>query len=249
MCFPLQDEGVFEVEKLLSCVIAVLGTISFVSPALASPVTSAAAVTANAVNTMTRETGESARHKISLVSDLIGNGVLITHVSEDELKIEDSLVYVLSERQGGGSVVIVPIADPYAVMSNFIVYLDDSGTVSRYNEALVDGSTSDTFKIKQYADGALTRSDVSDIPYKTNDELKEELTAESVQQRPMARANPTACATMAFGMGTGFGAILAWACAGSCVSGVGAPVCIACIGLYATVSYSSINTFMNCLKA
>ena len=198
---------------------------------------------------MTRETGVVAQHKISLVSDLVDNGTLVRHVNADELKIEDSLVYVLSEQQDGGSLVIVPISDPYALMSNIIVYLSDSGTMYRYNETLIDRSVSNTFQIKQYTDGTLTRSDVSDIAYKTNDDLKEELRTELSQQRPMARGNPTACASMAFGVGTGFGAILAWACAGTCVSGVGAPVCIACIGAYAAVSYGSINTFLNCLKS
>lgn len=226
-----------------------MGTLSFVSPASASPVTSTSAATAEAMNTMTRETGEAAQHKISLVSDLVDNGTLVRHVNADELKIEDSLVYVLSEQQGGGSLVIVPISDPYALMSNFIVYLSNSGTMYRYNETLIDRSVSNTFQIKQYADGTLTRSDVSDIAYKTNDDLKEELRTGLSQQRPTARGNPTACASMAFGVGTGFGAILAWACAGTCVSGVGAPVCIACIGAYAAVSYGSINTFMNCLKS
>lgn len=212
------------------------------------PIPSNVATVANELSAMVRITGKEAKDKTLLVSSLINNDRLITHSVGDELRVSDSLVYSLPANLGGGSLVIIPIAGHYTIISNLSVYFTPSGDLSLYSETFVDRSVSDTFQIKQYENGQLVRSEVSDITYRSNDELKTEL-REHLAQQPMPVGDPTACATMAFGVGTVFGALLAFACAGACVSVVGAGACVACISAYAAVSYQSINTFMNCLKS
>lgn len=61
--------------------------------------------------------------------------------------------------------------------------------------------------------------------------------------------NTGACLAAVLGVGGTVGALIAWACAGSCAAaaaGVGVPFSVACIAAYATVGGASITAVASC---
>jgi len=199
---------------------------------------------------MTQIGGEQAEQLAADVTELIDSGEVTVNAPAEALVRDGAKAYQVEagEEQQQVTSVSFPISGSYSEpLSNLTVLFDAEGAVVQYSETLISEGDTGNFHITSYADGELTNSEDTGISYMDDEQLRGEMTAGN---EAVAESNSTAaCLASVLGVSVAVGAVIAYACAGSCsvpMTPVTAPICAACIGGFAVVGGASITAIANC---
>lgn len=196
--------------------------------------------------------GKPAAEKIEAAMSAVEQGAIAIHAPANTLDRTHATVYTIGSAQGDYTSVTIPVKGDFSLLSNFTVVFDAAGRIAQYNEMLLTENTAGNFNITSYADGGLVSSQDTDIQYTSDADLRKGLAGAEAGSpggvSTMAK-NTGACLGTVLGVGGVAGALIAWACAGSCAAaaiGVGVPFCVACIAAYATIGGASITAVASC---
>lgn len=191
--------------------------------------------------------GAKAEAKLELAVAALADGGLVIHSSEGALATADASIYSIGTAKGEFTSVTIPVQDDYSLLSNFTIVFDNTENIAQYSEMLVTKNEANNFNITSYSDGSLVSSQDTDVAFVSDAEMKNSL--ENTGGVSTMAKNTGACLGTVLGVGGVTGALIAWACAGSCAAaaiGVGVPFCVACIAAYATIGGASITAVASC---
>lgn len=181
----------------------------------------------------------------------VKSGRINLHSAVVDLSQSEAMVYHFAQNGHSIDVVTIPIHGLYSLSSNLSATVTEQGKLLQYNETLVDENADGNFRTVNYTDGKVTQRQNTFIKYRTDNELRKEITARTTILASSKKLSPKDCASIVFGVSGGLAALIASVCTGACaatVIGVGAPACLTCVGMFVAVSGGSLTGFMNCLN-
>lgn len=189
-------------------------------------------------------TSDEAQEFIDATLNAVEEGEIENVASESSFSLDESTVYTVG---GGVTVATVPLHGDYSLPSNITIFFDEDNAVLQTNEMLVTKNELGNFKVATYVDGSMTKSEDTDISYKTDKELLAEK-PDGSEIQPMGVKSVAACLAGVLGVGGTIGYLIAVACGGSCTTPtpVTATICAACIGAYATIGSAGIAGVVGC---
>ncbi|WP_169253615.1 hypothetical protein [Brevibacterium sp. 'Marine'] len=200
---------------------------------------------------MKQMTGKSAEGLIETVSEGVGNGTFNSHAKSSLLNFNKGKVYKVTSGDKQFTSVTIPVEGKYATTSNLTVLFDGDGKKVNYSEVLYTQGDNGKFHLAKYENGKITEDRNTDISYKTDSQISAEskkgVSGELSTQK--STGDKVACVASVLGVSGTVGYLIVGACAGACAAGetgVTIPVCVACIGAYATVGGASVTAVANC---
>lgn len=243
------------IKRLFALIIAISAAFAVVTPASAAGVDNTCQSCQTDIDrVMSQSTvvaGKEASQDIGDVMRAVKSGHINLHGTVGDLSQSEAVVYRFAQNGDSIDVVTIPIHGSYSLSSNLSATVTEQGKLLQYNETLVDENADGNFRTVNYTDGKLTQQQNTSIRYRTDNELRKEITAKAPMLASTKKLSPKACASIVFGVSGGLAALIASVCTGACAAtiiAVGAPACLACVGMFVAVSGGSLTGFMNCLN-
>ncbi|WP_375231567.1 hypothetical protein [Bacillus cereus] len=208
----------------------------------------------NDIANTTKEIQDSQRIqdiKIAAENSISSGKVVLKH-SDAQLDFNNAKFLDISQDNKSYKSITIPIVgEQYSFISNLTVIFDLQGEVSNYSETLVTKSENNKFEITSYLDGELGQSQVTNVDYKNNSEVKKSL--ERINAQGIKADEPqysmgavAACIAAVAGVDIAVAYVIGGTCAASCPAVP--PVCAACIGAVATLGAGSIAGVVACFS-
>lgn len=181
----------------------------------------------------------------------IKSGEISIHVKD--LAVSEASVYTIASEDETLNAVTIPVTGEYSLTSNVTILTDKEGDTVKYSESLVDEADNGNFRIRVYNNGELTKDETTTQKFMGDEDL---LAVSKVDpNEPIVSTygigETVSCLAVVAGIGGPAAYLIASACAGSCVAaetGVGAAICAACIGGYATLGAGGMAAAASCFK-
>lgn len=197
--------------------------------------------------------GNESKNLTDKVAAGINDGTYTSHAGSSSLDFNRTKVYKVTSGDQTFTSVTVPTNGDYTTTSNFTALFDKDGNSVNYSETLYSQGPSGTFHLDKYANGQMSESKDTDVQYKTNQQISQEDTQSSSDGATTYKStgDKVACVASVLGVSGTVGYLIVGACAGACAAGetgVTIPVCVACIGGYATVGGASVTAVASCFN-
>ncbi|WP_235360759.1 hypothetical protein [Shouchella clausii] len=193
--------------------------------------------------------------RIQKVKDLTdaavsNNDVVFNSNNTATLDYENANVADINKNNENFTAISIPVVgEEYSLISNLTLIFDSNNEIINYTETLFTKSDNDKFVLTSYNEGELIHDRVTDIDYVSNSELKKELEyIDDEVIQPQGLNEVALCLSTVLLIDLTLARMVATACMAACASGVGAPICAACIGGLLAVGAGNITAVTNCFK-
>jgi len=205
-------------------------------------------VVLNTFESLNQTTAELNQQDYVAVTNLffrdIESGYFNINVLEENLDFEGIKALALDTKEGFFTSVTIPIVgEEYNIFSNITIIYDSNNDVVSYVETVLTKSFNGTFLVTSYENGKLIKEDVTDIDYVTNEEILMELDYFNSMSNSHSRS--AGCLAAVLGIGGATAAVIYTICGLSC-TGLAVPICVACIGAYASIGGASVTAVVKC---
>ncbi|MET1180508.1 hypothetical protein ABG775_21455 [Peribacillus simplex] len=184
----------------------------------------------------------------NMSKDAISNEKVVLNNSNAKLDFDNArLLDTTQNNKNYTSITIPVVGDQYNFISNVTLIFDSKNKITNYSESLITKNEDNKFVITSYFDGELFESNVTDLDYKSNSELKEGLKniqTEGMQTKGFKKI--ATCIAAVAGVDITVAYLIAGTCAASCPAVP--PICAACIAAVATMGAGTIAGVIACFN-